>query len=334
MFGLNKSKLEKFLTGQDHLELHIANGIKYVNIDKFVKTDEINELLEILRTENYQIAFHDNVHPTLSDPGAYFAYSSEKSADSKHWSMTYGNHGWSGGIYQIRDFILAKQIISLIKKEESHRIQISDVAFFSHYDVKLENESKKKGAEIQAMHQKMTTTEIINKISSKDPHQIWESCCEIISLGQDREAIRPLFGLTDLIDDLTKGIELGGAFAPNSRFLSAAITTLKFHENINSCTCDLYGIHDCMNPNKEVDKGFLQIDNIIRIQDKWVDYYKATCTRCNQQFKIEEREGHYYVVELGKINSDQHTIANKAFSGIGGFLACKKRAAYCSSFSL
>lgn len=293
IFGSKNSKLYEFISGQRYLKLSSENGIEYVNIDKLVGTDDIKDLLEILRTEKYQIAFHDNVHPTLSDPGAYFSYSSEKSVDDKHWSMTYGNHGWSGGIYQIRDFILARQIISLIKKEELTRIQISDVVFFSHYDLKSEDISNKKGSEIDEMHRKMTVKEIINKISSKDSHQIWESSCEIIALGQDREAIKPLFILTDKIDELTKGIELGGAFAPNSRFLSGAVKTLKFHRDSDSCTCALYGLHDCMNPKKEVEKGFLQIDNTIRIEDKWVDYYEASCTRCNQKFKIEEREGHY-----------------------------------------
>lgn len=292
-FGSKKSKLEEFLSGQRYLKLIRENGIEYVYIDKLVGTDDIKDLLNILRSEKYQIAFHDNVHPTISDPGAYFSYSSDKSIDNNHWSMTYGNRGWSGGIYQIRDFILARQIISLIKKEELSRIQISDVIFFSHYDLKSEDDSKKKGSEIDEMHRKRTTKEIINKISSKDSHQIWESSCEIIALGQDREAIKPLLGLTNKIDDLTKGVELGGAFAPNSRFLSGAIKTLEFHRDSDFCTCALYGLHDCMNPNKEVDKGFLKIDNIVRIENKWVDYYEASCTRCNQKFIIEEREGHY-----------------------------------------
>jgi len=293
IFGSDKTKLEEFLSGQSYLKLSRDNGIEYVYIDKLAGTDEVKELLVILRTEKYQIAFHDNVHPTISDPGAYFSYSTEKSIDDNHWSMTYGNHGWSGGIYQIRDFVLAKQIISLIKKEELTRIQISDVVFFSHYDLKSEDESKKKGSEIQEMHRKMTTKEITNKIYSKDSHQIWESSCEIIALGQDREAIKPLLVLTDKIDEVTKGIELGGAFAQNSRFLSGAIKTLEFHRDSESCTCALYGLHDSMNPRKEVDKGFLKINNIVRIEDNWVDYYEASCTRCNQKFKIEEREGHY-----------------------------------------
>ena len=128
---------------------------------------------------------------------------------------------------------------------------------------------------------------------SKDRHQIWESSCEIIALGQDRDAIKPLLGLTDKIDDITKGIELGGAFAPNSRFLNGTIKTLKFHRDSDSCTCTLYGLHDSMNPKDEVEKGFLEILNTVKLDDTWIDYYEASCTRCNQKFKIEERFGHY-----------------------------------------
>lgn len=288
-----KSNLMKFVSNHAHLELIKENGIEYLEIDKSVSTDDISELLILLREEKYEITFHDTVHPTISDPGAYFSYSTVKSLDDKHWSMTYGNHGWSGGVYQIRTFTLASQIISLIKKEQLTRIQISNVIFFSNYDLKSEDESKKKESEIQEMHRKMTTIEIVNRISSKDSHQIWESSCEIISLGQDREAIKFLIKLANQIDNLTKNIEIGGAFAPNKRFITAAVKTLEFHRDSKECTCQLYGIHDCMNPNNEVKKRFLNIDNIVRIEGNWIDYYEASCTRCHQKFQIEEREGHY-----------------------------------------
>ena len=149
------------------------------------------------------------------------------------------------------------------------------------------------------MHRQLTTKEIVNKIASKDPHQIRESSCAIIDMGQDREAIKPLLGLTDKIEGLTKGIELGGAFAPNSRFVSGAIKILKFHRDSNECTYQLY---NSQNPNDEVKKGYLAIRNITRIDGKWVDYYEASCTRCQQKFQIEEREGHYMWWAWKRIN--------------------------------
>lgn len=139
----------------------------------------------------------------------------------------------------------------------------------------------------------MTTNQIIHKITSKEPHQIWSAACEIISLSQNKEAIRHLIPFVDEIVKQTKGIKLGGAFAPNKRFLDGAIKTLAFHRDSDACPCHLYGIHECMDPNKEVEKGYLSIHHTNRIDNKWVDYYEASCTRCEQKFNIEEREGHY-----------------------------------------
>ena len=288
-----KSSLVKFVSEHSNFQIIKEEGVEYLSIDKRVGTDEVSKLLKILHEEQLELTFHDTVHPTLSDQGAYFSYSTKKSKDDKNWSMTYGNHGWSGGIYQIRDFTLARQIISLIKKEELQRIKISDVVFFSHYEIKSDEESKKKDSEIQEIHRKMTIEEIINKISSKDSHQIWESSCGIIALGQDRDSTKSLIHLTNKIDDITKDIKLGGAFASNKRFVNGAIKTLEFHRDSKECTCQLYGIHDCMNPNDEVKKGYLVINNTVRIDGKWVDYYEVTCTRCQQNFQVEEREGHY-----------------------------------------
>lgn len=139
----------------------------------------------------------------------------------------------------------------------------------------------------------MTVQEIIDEITSKDSHQIWRSSCEIISLGQEKSAILPLIPYIKQFERATKGIKLGGAFASNHRFLDAAIKTLKFHRDSTDCPCKLLGIHDCMDPNKQVERGYLRITHIERIENKWVDFYEAECTRCNQKFKIIEREGHY-----------------------------------------
>ena len=58
-------------------------GVDYLGIDKRVGTDEILKILEILHEEKLALTFHDTVHPMLSDPGAYFSYSTEKSKDEK-----------------------------------------------------------------------------------------------------------------------------------------------------------------------------------------------------------------------------------------------------------
>lgn len=42
-----------------------------------------------------------------------------------------------------------------------------------------------------------------------------------------------------------------------------------------------------------MEKGYIQINSICKIEDNWVDFYLATCTRCHQPFKIMEPVGHY-----------------------------------------
>lgn len=147
----------------------------------------------------------------------------------------------------------------------------------------------------------MTTEEIIKEITSRDTYMVWRSSCEIISIGQDPEKIKPLIPYISLIKEKTDGLDMGGAFAPNQRFIDFALKTLEFHRNNDKCPCDLYDKHG-LDPNKEVNKGFVDIIETTRIDGKWVDYYISICTRCQQKFKIIEREGHYMWWEWTKIN--------------------------------
>lgn len=66
--------------------------------------------------------------------------------------MTYGNHGWSGGIYHIKTETIAFQIQNLIRKNLLDKIQITGVVFFSHYEIKSKEESEEKDKEIMLMH--------------------------------------------------------------------------------------------------------------------------------------------------------------------------------------
>ena len=154
----------------------------------------------------------------------------------------------------------------------------------------------------------MTPEEIIEKITSKNSHKVWESACKIIEFGQDHEKIAPLIEHLPLIKEKTYGLDMGGAFAVNQRFIDYAIATLEFHKNTNRCLCGLYVeeyainheeylnkkfYYEGTNPNCEVEKENIKILNIVRIEGKWIDYYLIECLRCGTKYKVEEREGHY-----------------------------------------
>ncbi len=138
----------------------------------------------------------------------------------------------------------------------------------------------------------MKTTEIIEHITSRDTHKVWLSACKIISLGQNQEKILPLIEHLPQIIKQTKGLKMGGIFAPNQRFIDFAIRTIEFHRDNKSCSCTLFTEHG-VDPHKEVEKGNIEVTETVYEQEPWVDYYLANCRKCSQKFKIIERESHY-----------------------------------------
>jgi hypothetical protein len=139
----------------------------------------------------------------------------------------------------------------------------------------------------------MTTEQILSEITSRNTHLVWRSACYIITLSQDRAAIRPLIDHLDTIRQQTKGLEMGGYFAPNQRFVDLAIKIITYHKTGTGCTCHLYPGHDRFDPAEEQAKGNIAILETVKIQDTWIDHYTAQCRKCGQQFRIEEGDSHY-----------------------------------------
>lgn len=163
----------------------------------------------------------------------------------------------------------------------------------------------------------MTTSEIIDKITSRDTNKVWESACEIIKNGQFEDKIIPIIEYLDSIKEETLNLEMGGAFSPNQRFIDFAIRTIEFHRNRKKCTCNLYVEkfkltndiiereiqYESFSPEKEEERKSVKILETVRIENKWVDYYILKCTKCSELFKVEEREGHYMFWNWSKLNN-------------------------------
>ena len=139
----------------------------------------------------------------------------------------------------------------------------------------------------------MTTEQILEDITSRDTTKVWSSSCEIISLGQDRDKIFPLIKHLPEIKKRTQGLDMGGIFAPNQRFIDFAVRTIEFHRDSSECTCNLYPEHPSSDPNREADRGNIDILNTKYTEDKWLDYYLAACKKCGQKYKLIERDYHY-----------------------------------------
>ncbi len=102
--------------------LLFASQITYENMGFLVQT---------LRHVNAVIAIYDPLYPSPSDPGAYITYAQIK-AKPEQWSMSLGNHGWSGGLYQIDEETVSIQLFNLHRKGHLSHLDFERHRLFSH----------------------------------------------------------------------------------------------------------------------------------------------------------------------------------------------------------
>lgn len=125
---------------------------KVIEIKKETTFENLVELLRVLRRNNIAFSFYDSYYPSPSDPGAYLDYSQEKNETENAWSMTLGNHGWTGGIYTIAENNITVQIHNLVKTSQIDSIRIDNVKIFSHYDKENADSNKNQNALIFGIH--------------------------------------------------------------------------------------------------------------------------------------------------------------------------------------
>ncbi len=162
----------------------------------------------------------------------------------------------------------------------------------------------------------MNIEEILRDIISRDTHKVWIASCEIIDNGHNYKKVKPLISYLPLIKEKTVGLNMGGGFAPNQRFIDFAIKIIEFYRDKKECPCSLYTEkyrmtndivdrelqYECFNPNKEVEKGNVKIIETKLIdKSKYVDYYYVECVKCKTRFNVQEREGHYMFWHWNKI---------------------------------
>ncbi len=111
----------------------------------------LTEMLQVLKDNDAEFALYDEQYPSMSDPGAYFRDSSADAPAGK-WRMTFGNHGWSGGIYEIDDMTICRQLMDLVTLGLLQSIEIDGVVFFSHYQLKSAEQSTAMNEKLLAIH--------------------------------------------------------------------------------------------------------------------------------------------------------------------------------------
>ena len=66
--------------------------------------------------------------------------------------MTLGNHGWSGGIYQINEDVTANQLLHIAKTQNGLKIEIDRAVFFSHYGQETSSKNQKINIRLAEIH--------------------------------------------------------------------------------------------------------------------------------------------------------------------------------------
>ncbi|MDP5148343.1 hypothetical protein ORI98_18070, partial [Shewanella sp. ULN5] len=128
-FGILMNLIASKISHIPSVKVTINNSAEEVSLLGGITESDIYELLSTLKVNNVEMAFYDPCYPSPSDPGAYFNYSSKTGS----WKMTLGNHGWSGGIYQINDVVLKAQLLSLTSKSKLSNLKLSNKCFGSQY---------------------------------------------------------------------------------------------------------------------------------------------------------------------------------------------------------
>lgn len=139
---------------------------------------------------------------------------------------------------------------------------------------------------------KDNTQIIVQDMLSRDSHKIWSASCKICSLSQNHDRIMELVPYKEQMISATSNIELGGAVAPNSRFLQKAFKIIYFHKDNMGCPCLLLG--EDANPIHCVEDGYFTLKDTVHGKDSnYVDYYILYCKRCGRLYQVDEREYHY-----------------------------------------
>lgn len=134
-----------------------------------------------------------------------------------------------------------------------------------------------------------STKELLDEILSGDSHKVWSSSCAIMKLSQNEERIKEFVPYLNEIKTKTANLNLGGTIAPNDRFVKKVIKVLEHYRTGGGCSCCLLDGNDDPNNYETID-----IQETVNYKDSnWVDFYIVECKKCNQKYKVCEREYHY-----------------------------------------
>jgi hypothetical protein len=148
---LKRIRLRSAIRRLPGMALARDSGAKCVQLDSKVLFNDLLRMITILREHDAKISVFDPCYPSPSDPGAYFDYTLQK-AVGETWSMTLGNHGWSGGIYRVDDRTLAMQVYGLSSNGRLSKLDVERGTIFEHYAPVTERSNVEMIEKLRTLH--------------------------------------------------------------------------------------------------------------------------------------------------------------------------------------
>ena len=121
---------------------------RVVIFDGGVTEDVFHAFLAAMMRDGVEFSLFDPAYPSPSDPGAHLSYCPQQGA----WLMTLGNHGWSGGIYQIAPNIISRQLFDIHVKGQLKSLGLDKVCFFRHREPVSPESIEKMNKLLESLH--------------------------------------------------------------------------------------------------------------------------------------------------------------------------------------
>lgn len=112
------------------IQIHDGEKGRCIVFEKGLTAEEFTDFLDAMMQDSMEFSLFDPKYPSPSDPGAYLSYSPKED----EWLMTLGNHGWSGGVYNITPEIVSRQLHDLYLTGLLEPLGLDRVCFFKHYE--------------------------------------------------------------------------------------------------------------------------------------------------------------------------------------------------------
>jgi hypothetical protein len=141
----------------------VLEPARHIEFSGAVADHALRRILRALNRAGQEFTFYDPLYPSPPDPhdpGSYFKYSPSARRKWRDvlgfgrpiWRMTLGNHGWSGGIYEIEERTICRQLQHLIARGLLKSIDLDRVYFSSHYAPEDRASNRRENAAILRAH--------------------------------------------------------------------------------------------------------------------------------------------------------------------------------------